>query len=103
MRTVTSPSMRLASSNSVSATVWPLSAFSMTIARNAVTTALRSRRCRRGCQPRNGLLDDWQVDQRGDHAEQHPQPPDDVVGTGALVERASKIDAEKATDLMAEE
>src|SRR5262245_59312178 len=40
IRTVTSPSIRLASSNSVRLTFWPVSAFSITIALNFATLAL---------------------------------------------------------------
>src|SRR5689334_19527943 len=117
MRTVTSPSIRSASSNSVRLTVWPLSAFSITIALNLATSCsalkpiCRARRrlaqaVRLGghrCGPRHRALDDRQVDDGGGDAKEDRAPPDHIVGTGYLEHEASEPDAEKAAELMNKE
>src|SRR6266404_8294889 len=54
-------------------------------------------------QPSDRLFDDRQVDQRRRHAEEHRQPPDNVVGTGHLERPAAEPNAKEASDLMAEE
>src|SRR3954452_14117151 len=90
IRTVTSPSIRSASSNSVRLTVWPLSAFSTPIALNFATCAsgcccrfvARGRAGRkpsggRYVGPGDGLLDDRQLDQGRGDAEEDRAPPDD--------------------------
>src|SRR6267154_6344619 len=43
------------------------------------------------------LLHDRQVDQPGKHAEQNRQPPDGVIGAGALERKTAEQDAEEAT------
>src|SRR5206468_2420986 len=53
--------------------------------------------------PCHRLLNDRQIDNGRDHAEQHTQPPHDVIGTGPLEQHTTKIDAEEPADLMAEE
>src|SRR5690606_16349706 len=59
--------------------------------------------CRARAQPRDRLLDDRQVDERGEHAEVHRKPPYEIVGAVDLEGEAAEIDAEEAADLMAEE
>src|ERR1039458_5887069 len=92
---VTSPSIRLASSKSVSAAPVAPSAFSITIALNVATPAsllvpspsgFSQRRrpgasgsYRRGDEPPDRLLNDGQVDDGRKHAEHHRQPPYRIV------------------------
>src|SRR5215212_569750 len=102
-RTVTSPSIRFASSNSVRLTLWPLSAFSTTIALNFAMALAPADRCSftslghcasaaakvqpSGCGrhgPYNRLFDNRQVDDCGSDAEGDRPPPDHVVGAGAF-------------------
>src|SRR6187549_3508562 len=97
---VTSPSIRSLSSKSVSATFWPPSDFSITMALNV--GMMRPLRCRRG-HARHRLLDDRQIDQSGDHPERDRSPPDDVVGAGALIQQPAEPDAEETAHLVAEE
>src|SRR5574338_1541488 len=49
------------------------------------------------------LFDDRQVDDGRNDAERNRQPPDHLIGAGALEQHAAQPDAEEATDLMAEE
>src|ERR1700716_2123725 len=49
------------------------------------------------------LLHDRQIDHSRKHAEQDREPPDEVIGAGALERKAAEQDAEEAADLMAEE
>src|SRR6266446_5245549 len=108
-RTVTSPSIRFVSSNSVRLTVWPLSALSITIALNLATacsstdvpdaikrdprarTSVGSGRARH-C-PRHRPLDDRQVDGGRGDAEEDRSPPDHVIGAGALEQHPAEPDA----------
>src|SRR5207302_768411 len=50
----------------------------------------------RRCKPLHRLLDDRQVDERGGDAEEHREPPHDVVGTGALEQESAEPHAEEA-------
>jgi hypothetical protein len=54
-------------------------------------------------QSRHRLLDDRQIDHRRQKAEQDREPPDRVVGAGALEQHAAQPHAEEAANLMAEE
>src|SRR4051812_3035262 len=97
---VTSPSIRSWSSKSVSATFWPLSDFSITIALNVgMMRPLR----RSSGHARHRLLDDGQIDQRGNHTERDRPPPDDVVGAGALIQKTAEPHTEEPAHLVAEE
>src|SRR5262245_61779132 len=51
----------------------------------------------------NRLLNDRQIDDGREHAEQDRQPPHDVVRAGALEQQAAEPDTQEAADLMAEE
>src|SRR5262245_4624855 len=121
-RTVTSPSIRFASSKLVSAALVPLSAFSITIALNAATLQNSTSRvgrivlktCARGASPECGtsgrrdcgsgdrLFHDGQVDDCRQNTEQHRKPPHKIVRAGALECYAADQHAEKTSDLMAE-
>src|SRR3954454_150759 len=96
---VTSPSIRSLSSKSVSATFWPPSVFSITMALNLGTLLSRHG----GGHARHRLLDNGQIDQRRDHPERNRSPPDDIVAAGALIQKPPEPYAEKTADLMAEE
>jgi len=52
---------------------------------------------------RHRRLDDLQVDQRRQHAEQDRQPPDRRVGSESLEYDPAEPDAEEAADLKADE
>src|SRR5215510_8159691 len=54
-------------------------------------------------RPLHRLLYDRQIDQRRSHAEEHRQPPHDVVGSGALEQEPAEPHAEEAADLVTEE
>src|SRR3954452_18753130 len=109
MRTVTSPSIKSASSNCVNAAIVPLSALSILIALNVATrTPCRwsgvrildgSGRLRNRARTRG--FDDGQVDQRREHAEQNRQPPDRRIGAELLEDDAAEPDAEEAANLVA--
>src|ERR1700681_4079043 len=109
---VTSPSINSASSNCVRAAVVPFSALSILIALNVSTHALpdawlldfRSLNglCRLCNWARHRRLDDRQVDQRRQHAEQHRQPPGRRVRPEFLEHDATEQHAEEAADLMAD-
>src|SRR5262245_1747380 len=47
---------------------------------------------RRNSRPGNWLLNDRQVDESGERAEQDSTPPDEVIGTGPLIQEAAEID-----------
>src|SRR6266536_3252012 len=51
----------------------------------------------------DGGFHDRQVDQGGQHAEQHRQPPDRRVGTELLEHDAAQPHAKESADLMADE
>src|SRR5579872_4117665 len=55
------------------------------------------------CEARHRLLRDRKIDQARKHTEQNRQPPDGVIGAGALERKAAEQHAEKTADLMAEE
>ena len=54
-------------------------------------------------KPCDRLLDDRQIDDGGEHPNKDREPPDGVVGAGALEHDAAEQDAEEAADLVAEE
>src|SRR3712207_2241545 len=93
--------MRSASSKSLTATLWPLSALSTTIALNAPIARPPSGRLRS-----NGALDgpflDRQIDHRRGDAERDRKPPHDAVAAVGLIEHAAEEDAKKAADLVRE-
>ena len=49
------------------------------------------------------LLDDRQVDDCREHAEQNSEPPNDIIRAGALEEEPAEPHPKKTADLMAEE
>src|SRR6266404_1526403 len=111
----TSPSIRWASSNCVSAAVVPFSALSILIALNVPNAdslegfrrlfsdgwILNGSGCLRNRTPHR-RLDDRQVDQCRQNAEQDRQPPDRSVRAVLLEHDAAEQHAEKTPDLMAE-
>src|SRR5437763_3062066 len=106
---MTSPSINSASSNWASAAVVPFSALSILIALNvpnvnscfAVGMFTGSGRLRNRAWHRR--LDDRQVDQCREYAEQHGKPPDRPVRSEALEHDTAQPHAEEAADLMADE
>ena len=49
------------------------------------------------------LLNDRQVDDCREHAEQNREPPNDIIRPGALEEESAEPHPKKSADLMAEE
>src|SRR5262245_64518958 len=103
--------MRLRSSKSASPAFEPVSVFSITIALKvamAIRTIddglrMKDSSSRRRRQARHRPLDNRQIDRRREQAEQDREPPDRVVGSGALEQHAAQPHAEEAADLMDEE
>src|SRR5262245_50648441 len=103
--------MRLRSSKSARPAFEPVSVFSITIALK-VAMAIRTiddglrttdSSSRRRCQSRHRPLDNRQIDRRREQAEQDREPPDRVVGSGALEQHAARQQAKKPHNLMPEE
>src|SRR5215472_12957196 len=61
---------------------------------------LLSRHGRHAC---HWTLDDRQVDETGEHAEQNREPPDKLVGAGPLKHDAAEPNPEETPDLVAKE
>src|ERR1700687_6003162 len=110
---VTSPSINSASSNCVRAAVVPFSALSLLIALNAPPHARPDAwvldfgslngLCRLCNWALHRRLDDRQVDQRRQHAEQHREPPDRPIRSELLEYDTAEQHAKEAADLMADE
>src|SRR4051812_7767498 len=57
---------------------------------------------RRGGEARHRLLADRKIDQSGENAKPDGEPPNHIIGTGALIQIAPEPDADKRANLMRE-